>query len=587
MTGTVRRAHGWLTTSQSGLVGLALIIGVGAGFGAVVFRLLIVGITEVVTGRADYSDAGRTASLHLPALGPWFLLLAPVVGGMLYGPLVQRFAPEARGHGVPEVMVAVARNGGRIPARVAVVKSLASALCIGTGGSVGREGPIVQIGSALGSSIGQWLRVPDHRLRLMVACGAAGGISATFDAPIAGVFFGLEVILRRFTAEAFGVVVISSVTANVIARAVVGDDHILTLPTYSLGSAAEFPFYAVLGLVAGVVGWGFARVLYRVEDLCDAVWRGPQWLRPAVGGVVLGGVLLALPQMYGVGYPVLEKGIAGGYAVGFLLVLLVGKMLATSLTIGIGGSGGVFAPSLFVGGMLGTAFGDAAHAAFPGLDLSPGAFGLVGMAAVFAAASHAPIAAVLIVFELTGEYSIILPLMAAVALATGISHLIARDNIYTLKLIRRGIDIDADADETGPLRRLTVADAMRPPPTAVAASAGLGELADRLVDSRYGATPVVDDEGCYLGAALAGEVVFDAAGQDDQDPPRAVDLARRLPVLGPDTSLHDALRALTEHDVTGLPVVASPGGPPVGWIDHRDVLTSYAAADGHDRPGPP
>jgi chloride channel protein, CIC family len=454
VTALARRVHGWLVRTQYGLVGLALIIGAGAGLGAVVFRYLILGITTLVTGRADYSDAGRVASLHLPALGPWFLLLAPVVGGLLYGPLVYRFAPEARGHGVPEVMVAVARHGGRIPARVAAVKSLASALCIGTGGSVGREGPIVQIGSALGSSIGQWLRVPEHRLRLMVACGAAGGISATFDAPIAGVFFALEIILRAFTAEAFGVIVISSVTANVVARAILGEDHVIRLPAYHLGSVGELPLYAALGLLAGVVGWAFARVLYLVEDGCDRVWRGPEWLRPAVGGILLGGLLFASPQMYGVGYPVLEAGIAGRYAVGFLLLLLVGKMLATSLTIGIGGSGGVFAPSLFVGGMAGTAFGIAAQAAFPGLDLSPGAFGLVGMAAVFAAAAHAPIAAVLIVFELTGQYAVILPLMAAVALATGVSHLISRDNVYTLKLLRRGIDIDADphTGRTAPAR---------------------------------------------------------------------------------------------------------------------------------------
>ncbi|SDG87027.1 chloride channel protein [Pseudonocardia oroxyli] len=439
---TLRRLHGWLVATQYGLVGLALIIGAGAGLGAVVFRYLILAITNLVTGRDDFSDAGRVASLHLPALGPWFLLLAPVVGGLLYGPLVYRFAPEARGHGVPEVMLAVARNGGRIPARVAAVKSLASALCIGTGGSVGREGPIVQIGSALGSSIGQWLRVPEHRLRLMVACGAAGGISATFDAPVAGVFFALEIILRAFTAEAFGVVVISSVTANVIAHALVGHDHVLQLPAYSLGSAAELPLYAVLGLAAGVVGWGFARFLYLVEDVCDRVWRGPEWLRPTVGGVLLGAVLLALPQMYGVGYPVLESAVSGSYTLGLLLLLLVGKMVATSFTIGIGGSGGVFAPSLFVGGMLGTAFGVVAQAAFPGLALSPGAFGLVGMAAVFAAASHAPIAAALIVFELTGQYAVILPLLVAVALATGLSHLISRDTIYTRKLLRRGIDID-------------------------------------------------------------------------------------------------------------------------------------------------
>lgn len=435
--------HRWLTDSRPGLVGLALIIGVGAGLGAVVFRYLILGITWLVTGREEFSDAGRVASTHLAALGPWFLLLAPVLGGLVYGPLVTRFAPQARGHGVPEVMVAVARHGGRIPARVAGVKALASALCIGAGGSVGREGPIVQIGSALGSSIGQALRVPAGRLVLMVACGAAGGISATFNAPMAGVVFGLEIILRAFAAESFGVLVISSVTANVVARLLVGDDTILHLPHYTLGSSAELPLYALLGLLAGLLGWGFARVLYGVEDLCDALWRGPEWLRPAVGGLVLGGVLLALPQLYGVGYPVLEDGLIGRYAVGFLLLLLVGKMLATSLTIGIGGSGGVFAPSLFIGGMAGTAFGAVAAALLPGLHLAPGAFGLVGMAAVFAGAAHAPITAVLIVFELTGDYDVILPLMIAVVLATGLSHLVSHKTIYTLKLLRRGIDIDA------------------------------------------------------------------------------------------------------------------------------------------------
>ena len=454
--------HHWLVGTRPGLVGLALIIGVGAGLGAVVFRFLIFAITQAVTGSVDYGVAGRVPSTHLPGLGVWFLLLAPVAGGLVYGPLVTRFAPEARGHGVPEVMFAVARNRGRIPATVAVVKSLASALCIGTGGSVGREGPIVQIGSALGSSIGQWLRVPSTRLVLMVACGAAGGISATFNAPIAGVLFGLELILRAFSAEAFGVLVVSSVTANVIARAIVGDDTILHLPHFGLGSSWELPLFALLGLLAGPLGWLFARVLYLIEDACDALWRGPEWLRPTVGGLLLGALLVALPQMYGVGYPVLQKGISGGYLLGFLLLLLVGKMVATGLTIGIGGSGGVFAPSLFIGGMGGTAFGLTLNALFPALHLSPGAFGLVGMAAVFAGAAHAPITAVLIVFELTGDYAIILPLMFAVSLATGVSHLISRNNIYTLKLLRRGVDIDDDSPIDERLRLVTVGELMRP-----------------------------------------------------------------------------------------------------------------------------
>ncbi len=567
----VQRAHRWFVTAPAGLVGLAVIIGVGAGLGAVVFRDLILGITYAVTGRVDFSDAGRIASSHLPALGPWFLLLAPVIGGLVYGPLVNRFAPEARGHGVPEVMVAVARNGGRIPARVAVVKSLASALCIGTGGSVGREGPIVQIGSALGSSIGQWLRVPDHRLRLMVACGAAGGIAATFNAPIAGVFFALEIILRAFTAEVFGVVVIASVTADVTARAIIGNDHILELPGFSLGSAAELPFYAVLGLLAGVLGWGFARVLYLVEDVCDRVWRGPQWLRPAVGGVVLGGVLLALPQLYGVGYPVLEAGISGGYAAAFLLVLVVGKMLATSLTIGIGGSGGVFAPSLFIGGLAGTAFGMAAHAAFPGLGLTPGAFGLVGMAAVFAGAGHAPITAVLIVFELTGNYAIILPLMVAVVLATGLSNLISGDTIYTLKLLRRGIDIDAETRAETAFRRLTVAEAMQPPPSWLAPNTPLEDLAPLLGSSRYGTLPIEPDDGHYRGSVVAADL--DLSGRDGTT---AADVAIVLQPLRPDDSLHAALRVLSDNPLTGLPVCADQErGELVGWIDHRDVLTRY------------
>lgn len=539
-----RAVHRALVGTRPGLVGLALIIGVGAGVGSVLFHELILGVTWLVTGRSDFSDmdtaatAGRVASTHLPALGIWFLLLAPVLGGLVYGPLVQRFAPEARGHGVPEVMVAVARRGGRIPATVAAVKALASGICIGTGGSVGREGPIVQIGSALGSAIGQWLRVPSTRLVLMVACGAAGGISATFDAPISGVVFGLELILRSFSAEAFGVLVLASVTANVVAEVIAGDRAILTLPHFALGSAAQLPLYAVLGLLAGLLGWAFARVLYLVEDACDAVWRGPEWLRPAVGGLLLGALLLALPQMYGVGYPVLQGAIEGRYVLGFLILLVLGKMLAASLTIGIGGSGGVFAPSLFVGGTAGTAFGLAAAAAFPALHLNPGAFGLVGMAAVFAGAAHAPITAVLIVFELTGDYALILPLMAAVVLATGLSHLVSRDTIYSLKLRRRGIDLAADTPTDEALRRVTVGEVMRPVRPAGAA----------------GGTPLVDE------VPIAGT---GAAGTGPPGTDRT---------LTPDTPVRDVLELLAAHRGTGLPVRDTPDGPLLGTLAEHDVL---------------
>ncbi|MGZ6792923.1 MAG: chloride channel protein, partial [Mycobacteriales bacterium] len=331
-----------LGVRSSGLLLLGLLVGAGAGLGAVGFRELIRLFTEVFSGHADYSDAGRASNHWVPALGAAFVVLSPAVAGLLYGPLVHRFAPEARGHGVPEVMLAVAERGGRIPAKVALVKSLASALTIGSGGSVGREGPIVQIGSALGSSLGRLLRVPDSRLRLLVASGAAAGISATFNTPIAGVVFALELIVQDFQAESFGVVVVSSVTADVIGRAAFGTTPFLQLPAFTVQHPAEYLVFALLGVLAGAGGVLFTKVLYAVEDLCDWAWRGPEWLRPGAGGLLLGLLLLALPEMYGVGYPVLQHGVDGRYALGMLLVLLAGKVVATSLTIGIGGSGGVF-----------------------------------------------------------------------------------------------------------------------------------------------------------------------------------------------------------------------------------------------------
>ncbi|HEY2637645.1 MAG TPA: chloride channel protein, partial [Solirubrobacteraceae bacterium] len=370
----------WLRGPRA-LIALALLVGAGAGLGAVVFREVIVGVTHLVTGFDDYSGTGGAASRHLPGLGRWFVVLAPVAGGLLYGPLVARFAPEARGHGGPEVMLATARHGGRIRPQVPVVKAVASALCIGTGGSVGREGPIVQIGSALGSVAGQVARLPGDRLRLLVACGAAGGISATFNAPIAGVFFALEVILGDWEAGSFGVVALSSVVADSIGRAIFGSTSFLHLPTFTLASPLELVFYAGLGALAGVAGVAFIRVLYGAEDAADRIWKGPEWARPAVGGVLLGLVLLVLPQLYGVGYPVLEGAVSGHYVVALLIVLLVGKLVATSLTIAIGGSGGVFAPSLFAGAMLGSAVGRGLHAALPALTAPGGAYAIVGMGA--------------------------------------------------------------------------------------------------------------------------------------------------------------------------------------------------------------
>jgi CIC family chloride channel protein len=436
----------WLKTGHLGLITMALVIGLGSGLGAVAFRWLVFATTWLVTGHLQWGQFGRVGSTHVPSLGIWFLLVAPAVGGLLYGPLIQRFAPEARGHGVPEVMLAVARHDGRIRPQVTVVKALASALCIGTGGSVGREGPIVQIGSALASSIGQAVKSPPSRLRILVACGAAGGIAATFNAPITGVLFSLELILRAYSVEALAPLVLASVAADLVGRAFFGASPIFEGIPHNLALAGngDFLLVLVLGLMASLVGVAFSYVLYRVEDLCDAIWNGrPEWCRPAVGGVLLGLVLLALPELYGVGYPVIERSVEGKYALWLLALLVVGKIAATSLTMGIGGSGGVFAPSLFIGAAFGTAFGVVAQHVFGTAAGSPALYGVIAMGAVFASATQAPLASIASVVEMTGNYSLMLPVMLAVGVSVGLARRIGRATIYTKKLLRRGIDIDA------------------------------------------------------------------------------------------------------------------------------------------------
>ncbi|MGW0613772.1 chloride channel protein [Streptomyces sp. NPDC002788] len=556
---------------------LAVVIGAGAGAGAVVFRWCIQTFTHLFSGHADYAAAPGASNPHVPWLGPHFVLLAPVLGGLLYGPLVNRFAKEARGHGVPEVMLAVAQRGGRISPKVAVVKTLASALTIGSGGSVGREGPIVQIGSALGSTLGRVTGLADARMKLLVACGAAGGIAATFNAPLAGAFFAMELILGTFSAQAFGATVLASVTASVIGRAAFGDTVFLGLPDFHVDHLAQYGLFALLGVLAAVVGVGFSRFLYLIEDACDWLWRGPEWLRPAVGGLALGLVLLALPEMYGVGYPVLQKATEGGYTVGFLLLLLAGKMLATSLTIGIGGSGGVFAPSLFIGAMLGSAYGIGAHALLHGTAGAVGAYALVGMGAVFAGASRAPITAVVILFELTGEYSIILPLMLAIVLATAVSRSLSDDTVYTLKLRRRGIDLagPAPGDRIGPQH---VGAVMEPLPSPLPASMALADAADLLSLSRHGAMPVLDDAGDYLGVVSAQAVAKALAEQPDAAPTLVGHLAEPPARVIADQPLADALHALLSAPGTGVPVLDPSRGKPVGWLSHHSALRAVHAA---------
>ncbi len=546
--GWVSGAGGWLRGSRFGLFFVALVVGVGAGFGAIAFRYLIYGATWLATGHEQFGQAGYTGSDHLPWLGLGFFVVIPVLGGLVYGPLIYRYAREARGHGVPEVMIAVAENGGRIRPQVSGIKAVASAVCIGVGGSVGREGPIVQIGSALASTLGQWVRMPENRMRILVACGAGGGIAATFNAPITGVFFGVELILREFAIEAIFTVMLSSMVADVISQAFLGSGAFFSrFPSgIALHHLHNYLLIVLLAAIAALMGLAFKAVLYKVEDLCDRLWKGrPEWARPAVGGVLLGLLLLAVPQMYGVGYPVMYKVVGGGYGVWFLILLSFAKILACSLTIGIGGSGGVFAPSLFIGATSGMAFGVMVDQVFGSGAGQPALYAVVAMGAVFTAAARAPLTSLASVVELTGDFTLTLPVMLAVAVASTVSRALSYGTIYTTKLLRRGTDIDRATPLRG-LQDLTVADAMNAFRAPLPAAQNPDASANGFSAPDW--------------PALIGPVTHVGEPQ----------------ALFVNESLAQALRQLVLYGRDGLPVLSTDGRDVQGWITNQDVVEGLA-----------
>jgi chloride channel protein, CIC family len=547
----VRAVSAWLGGNRLGLVVMALVVGAGAGLGAALFREMVFGATWLVTGHDQFGQQGHAASAHLPGLGIWFVLVVPVLGGLIYGPLIYRFAREARGHGVPEVMLAVAENGGRIRPPVTIVKAVASAITIGVGGSVGREGPIVQIGSALASTLGQLVRMSESRLRVIVACGAAGGIAATFNAPLTGLFFGFEIVLREFSLDALVATSLAAVTGDVISRAIFGSAPFFSMIPHGLSvtNDATYLLVAVLAVAAGLIGIGFKSFLYWLEEVVDELWNGrPEWARPAVGGIALGALLLAVPQMYGVGYPVMNQVIGGHVVVGLILLFLVSKVLATSLTLSIGGSGGVFAPSLFIGAMAGMAFGTLVHDLFGSAVGPPALYAVVAMGGVFAAAAQAPLTAIASVAEMTGNFTLTLPIMLTCGIAAAVSKYISYGSIYTTKLLRRGIDIERPKT-TNVLQTLTIADIM--PPVTVA------ETEPTLLDR---AQPNSDTNAAAWWLNLGGVVT------ETRDPQE----------LFEDETLAQALRQLTIYGHSGLPVLSADRRHLRGWLTRHAVLTALA-----------
>jgi len=551
------------------LMVVAVVMGAGTGLITVVFVKAIAWIT--------YFSFVEGLPQILAPLGAGWIILVPVIGSLITGPMIAYWAIEAKGHGVPEVMQAIIMRRGRIRPRVAVVKSVASAICIGTGGSAGREGPIVQVGAALGSTAAQLLRLGPQRTITLVACGAAAGIAATFNAPIAGVIFAMEVILGEFTTHYFGMVVIAAVAASIVSREFLGDFPAFAIPSYSLVSAWELPLYALLGVLAALVGWGFVKILYYVEDRFDG-WRFPDAFKPAIGGIGVGLIGLFYPQALGAGLITIEKGLNGSLEWNLLLMLIFAKLLATTFTLGSGNSGGIFSPSLYMGAMLGGAFGSIVHFLFPTVTATSGAYALVGMASVFAAAAHAPLTAFLIVFEMSGDYRMILPLMVTVGLSTLLSQTISPYSIYTLKLAKKGIPLERDRD-VDVMKGITVGEAMTQKPDVVQAEMNLSQLSDAFVKTRHHGFPVIDKDEQLLGVVTIQDLAKAREQMLDQSPTVADITHQEIVVAYPGDPLSKALRYMSDRGFGRIPVV-DPQHPKrlVGLLRRVDVVRAYRRA---------
>jgi len=580
------------------LLVMAVVVGVTTGLAAVLFIRLIAFIQIFFYGGGEKI---------LPALGRIWIIVVPVIGGLLVGPIIAKFAVEAKGHGVPEVMQALILRGGRIRPRVALAKVIASALCIGTGGSAGREGPIVQVGSALGSSIGQWLHLSDERIKNLVACGAAAGIAATFNAPIAGVVFAIEVLLSEIQVRVFGNVVVAAVAASIVSQIFLGDRPAFEIPGYVMHSPWEILLYVFLGLLAALVGILFIRMLYYTEDVFDRL-AIPLWLKPAVGALLLGilafcypyvgtisyisvdDMALGLPivenypHIFGSGFIFLEE-VLQGRAPFFLLFLLIFlKPLATSFTLGSGNSGGVFAPSLFTGAMLGGAFGYLAMHLFPNLNIEIGAYALVGMAAVFSAAARAPLTSMLIVFEMSNDYRLILPLMAAGIVASTFAQWLHSDSIYSLKLTKRGIRFEQGRD-MDIMQTVQVEEVMNKAPITIQREQSVADLFAAFQETHLGGFPVMSNE-----TELYGMVTMQDMERTIHEMERTLhrkevnlkdlkvwDVATPDPVtVFPDEPIWSAIKKMAPRDLARLPVV-SRNNPLqfVGVISRSDIVRAY------------
>ncbi|HXH29124.1 MAG TPA: chloride channel protein [Candidatus Polarisedimenticolia bacterium] len=519
-------------------------------------------------------------AIRLPGLQGHLLgllvVVVPAAGGAIVG-LMARYGSRAiRGHGIPEAMEAVLLHRSRIAPRVAVLKPLSAAVAIGTGGPFGAEGPIIQTGGALGSLLGQLIHTTAPERKTLLACGAAAGMAATFGTPIAAVILALELLLFEFKPRSFIPLVIAGSLATSVRFALMGRGPMFAVGPMDFDRPAALPFYVILGLLCGLAAVVFTRALYGVEDLFGRLPIGDTWW-PAIGGLGLGFIGLCVPRVLGVGYDTISDILDQRLALSMLLAILLFKSLALLVSLGSGTSGGLLAPMFMTGAALGGAFARIVDALFPVAGLHPGAFALLGMAAMFGAAARAPFALIVFAFELTRNYDSILALMLTCIVAHAVALALMRDSIMTEKLARRGLrvhqEFEVDVD-----RQVRVEEVMDRDPAPIPASMSLAELSDRIARAdpevvRHQALPLLDEAGRLCGLVTRGDLM--RAWRRGGDTARAVREVgcRRLLVAYPDETLHEALNRMLRHDIGRLPVVARDDpGRLVGYLGRGQVL---------------
>lgn len=553
------------------LLGFAVAVGLGSGLAVVAFYRLI--------------DLAFWITYLMPAVyltGAGILAYRPLLTGLglVWAHLIMRGPGRSHeGLNIPDVQRAVAREGGRLPARPALARTAASAVTLGAGGAAGSEGPVAVAGAALASFLGRAFRFDPARTKVMVAAGAAAGISAAFNAPLAGAFFALEEILGSLAVGAFPSVVVASVVAAVVSHSFLGNNPAFPIPEeYGYALQREvLVFYPFLGIVAGLVGVLFVRVYFGMETLAQR-FEGPRWGLAFLGGVLVGIlVLVSGGMLVGHGHLAVHLDVFGGMSWSALALLALGSILATSITLNFGGSGGVFTPSLFVGAATGGSFGVALTGLFPDLGLRPEAYAIVGMGAVVAAATSAPITGMLLVFEMTNDYNLVLPLMLTTVIANVVARRLEPDSLYSGWLRRRGERLQHGADRDV-LAGLRVADAFDSAPEVVGETAPIGQLVEHL--GRGGTDlPVVDEHRRLVGIIPLAELGR-LAGEPRERTEGLVASQVAIPAesVAPGDSLLDAIRRMGVRGAPSIPVVDRATGHLLGLVSRAHVLAVYERA---------